>query len=348
MVAVVAALSLIAGVVAAPLAPRQSDAAETARAAKIVGPDSGLNDCASCHALEVEAWQNTAHYSDFAERHRSPGAAAVLGALGLRTMKRGATCRRCHYTSTIQDGQVTPKWGVSCESCHGPAADWVGVHSHARGDVNANVLPIGAGKTEAPDARRARLAAAAAKGFIHSQMLYEIAVTCLGCHIVADEDLVNRGGHVPGSAFDLVAWSQGQVRHNYVSSPGAPSAPTNRAATPKELRRLYVTGAMVDYELSLRAFAGATAQGESFYSAMTDRFAAARKKVDVILATVPIAELTAVVATLPAIPSDGASAARAADRLRAATRAFLAKHDGADLAKLDPLIPTVYKGRPLR
>jgi hypothetical protein len=334
--------------VGAPPAPQQTAADEAARAAKTIGPDTADNNCATCHAQEVEAWQNTSHYTDFTDRHRSPRALAILKAMGQRTMKREPTCRQCHYTSVTKDGAVSPQWGVSCESCHGPGADWAGLHNRVRGDANANVLPMGTGKDEAPAARQARLGAAAARGMIHSQMIYEIAVNCFSCHIVSNEELVNKGGHKTGSDFDLVAWSQGAVRHNYVSSPGAPSAPTNRAATAKELRRLYVTGAMVDYEFSLRNLAAATVQDGPFYQGMVDRTITARKKVNAMLAAVKIPELASAVAALPLETKDAPSALRAADCLRDAICLYLAKHDGSDLAALDPLIPTSYKGRASR
>lgn len=329
----------------APPPLQQTVAEEAARAAKTIGPDTADNNCATCHQQEVDAWQNTSHYSDFTDRHRSPRALAILSAMGQRTMKREPTCRQCHYTSIMKDGDVTPQWGVSCESCHGAAAGYSVVHNRARGDATANVLKWGTSKEESPDARQARLAAAAAKGMIHSQMIYEIAVNCYSCHIVSNEELVNKGGHKTGSDFDLVAWSQGEVRHNYVSSPGAPSAPTNRPATPNELRRLYVTGAMVDYEFSLRMLAAAKQIDGPYYHGMIDRTNAARKKVDALLAAAKIPELSTVVATLPAVTRDAAGALKAADCLREATCLFLSKHDGSDLAGLDPLIPTMYKGR---
>lgn len=327
-----------------PAASHWTPEREAARAAVIVGPDTGDNNCAGCHAREVEAWRNTVHYTDFTDRHRSPRALEILNAMGQRSMKRESTCRQCHYTSIVKDGDVSPQWGVSCESCHGPGAAWVSIHNKAGGVAGAKVLTMGTGKDETPAARQQRLAAAAAKGMIHSEMLYAIAANCYSCHIVSNEELVNKGSHKTASDFDLVAWSQGEVRHNFVSSPGSPSAPTNRAATPQELRRLYVTGAMVDYEYSLRTLASATDTGGAFYRGMIDRSNAARKKVDAMLAVASILELSSVVSTLPAVMSDATDAVKDADCLREATRLFLQKHDGSDLAALDQMIPTMYKG----
>ncbi len=49
---------------------------------------------------------------------------------------------------------------------------------------------------------------------IRLHAIYDLAKTCYGCHVVPQEDLVNKGGHRAGSAFELVSWSQGEVLHN--------------------------------------------------------------------------------------------------------------------------------------
>lgn len=327
-------------------AAQESADADLAKAAKIIGPEQTENNCATCHAPETEAWQNTRHYATFNDRHRSPRAQEILKAMGERSMKRSASCRGCHYTSIAKATVVTPLWGVSCESCHGPGKDWNAIHNRPGGNPSADALKWGAGKSEASAARQARLAAGVAKGMIHSDMTYEIAANCFGCHTVPSESLVNTGGHHAGSDFDLVAWSQGEIRHNFASSPGAPDKPTNRPATADELRRLYVVGAMVDLEVSLRNLTGVKQKGGAFHTAMIDRVNRGRKKVDGILKAVPIPEIAQAVAALPAtVTADTPVAAAAADALRAATRQFAAKHDGSSLGALDPQIPKEVKGK---
>ena len=67
------------------------------------------------------------------------------------------------------------------------------------------------------------------------------------------------GGHLAGSQdFELVAWSQGMVRHNFVRTGGT----ANGAPSPAELRVMYVVGVMADLEYSLRAVAAATRKGD--------------------------------------------------------------------------------------
>ena len=119
-------------------------------------------------------------------------------------MKRSTVCRQCHYTSRVKENKVRPAWGVSCESCHAPAGDWNDIHNRQGGNQAAEKLKWGDGKTESSENRVARLGAARDKGMVHSEMLYEIAANCFGCHTVPNETLVNRGGHHVGKEFDLV------------------------------------------------------------------------------------------------------------------------------------------------
>ncbi|HET6249101.1 MAG TPA: multiheme c-type cytochrome [Tepidisphaeraceae bacterium] len=325
----------------------RSEADQLAEAAKIVGPD-GNNDnaCSKCHIVENNAWQNTHHYSTFKERHQSPEAKAILEKMKFRSMKRQGECLQCHYTSVVDSGKLVPTWGVSCESCHGPAADWVTIHNKPGGNPAAKALAWGTGKNEPPAQKEARLKAAEAKGMISSQMIYEIATNCFSCHTVPDETLVNKGGHKAGSDFDLVAWSQGEVRHNFADSPGAPNHPTNRPATAAQLRRLYVVGAAVDLQFTLKNLAIVKEKGGVFDKAMVERANRIRAKVAAILAAAPIPELADALKAVPAkIDATTVLPAGLPETLAAATKKFAATNDGSKLAAIDPLIPKVYMGK---
>src|SRR5271170_7950972 len=97
---------------------------------------AGAEKCAECHAPEVEAWKLTHHYSTFNTMHRRPEAREIANKMGLRRIKEESLCLRCHYTSqTGDDGVVHVISGISCESCHGAAVDWIKVHS-AKDDPN--------------------------------------------------------------------------------------------------------------------------------------------------------------------------------------------------------------------
>ena len=82
------------------------------------------------------------------------------------------------------------------------------------------------------------------------QGLYTIAENCFQCHTVPNQELVNTGLHPAGSAFDLVSWSQGEVRHNYQYS----SDQKNRPATQERLRVMYVVGLLTDLDPAFYLF----------------------------------------------------------------------------------------------
>ena len=97
--------------------------------------------------------------------------------------------------------------------------------------------------------------------------VYLIAKQCYNCHTVPNEKLVNVGGHQAGSKdFELVAWSQGMVRHNFLRTGGT----ANAESTAAQLRVMYVVGVMTDLEYSLRAVAAAT-QKAAFGVASAER-----------------------------------------------------------------------------
>jgi len=326
--------------------PYKSEAQEKATAAKIVGPDKVENNCQSCHALEYDAWLHSRHYATIKDRHRSPRAKEVLANMGQKSMKRAGDCRQCHYTSTLRNDSLNAQWGVSCESCHGAADEWNSIHNKSGGKT----IEWGTGKSGDAAARAARLKPAVAKGMIHSDMIYEIATNCFGCHTVPNEPLVNKGDHKAGSAdFELASWSQGEVRHSFATSPGAPDNPTNRPATPNQLRRLYVVGQLVDLEYSLRNLSVAKDKGGKWDTAMAARATAARAKLAAILKAVPIPEISGAVNAVPAsITTSTAISAGMADQVGAAARKFVQTHDGSKLGALDSMIPTQVKGTPYK
>ncbi len=325
-----------------------TEAQEMARAAKIVGPEKFDNNCATCHALEHEAWLHTRHYATFKDRHRSPKAKTVLANMGQRSMKRAGQCRQCHYTNIVKpNGKLSATWGASCESCHGPAKDWNDIHNKVGGDPNGQTIQWGEGKKGSPAARGARLKVAEAKGMIHSSRIYDIATNCFGCHTVPNEQIVNTGQHLASSQeFELVSWSQGEIRHSFATSAGAPDAPTNRPATANQRRRLYLVGQMVDLEYSLRNIAGVKETGGTFHQAMIERVNRARGNLTQALGAVNVPELSAAVNAVPAsVDTSTSISAGLANQLGAASQTFVQKYDGSGLGGIDSLIPTSVKGQ---
>ena len=195
--------------------------------AKVMGAEA----CAKCHESEVYQWKLTPHQQTIDTLHRKPEAKAIAKRLGLRSVKRNDTCVRCHYTRFEVRGRVRIDSGVSCESCHGPSLDWLELHS--------DYGPGATRQTESAEHRKERREASIAAGMNNPSNLYLIARQCLDCHTTPDERLVDEGGHPAGSlGFDLVAWSQGIVRHNFVRSDGA----VNAFSSPNRLRVMYVVG----------------------------------------------------------------------------------------------------------
>jgi hypothetical protein len=110
-------------------------------------------------------------------------------------------------------------------------------------------------QTESEAHQRERLMQSIAQGMRNPRNVYSIARSCLQCHTVPNEKLVNVGGHTAGSKdFELVRWSQGMVRHNFLRSANAVNAPS----PPNRLRVMFVCGLIADLEFSTRAVSQAT------------------------------------------------------------------------------------------
>ncbi len=221
----------------------------------------GNQACVKCHAAEISVWQKTPHARTFDELHRRPEASQIASKLGIQSIRHGDRCVACHYTMQQADSGVTlvsrgneapinahAIAGISCESCHGPAKHWLEAH-HDYGGEGITRL------TESPEHRQQRLAKSIALGMRNPHNVFLVAQSCYRCHTTADEELVNVGGHSTGSLdFELVAWSQGTVHHNFVRTDGK----QNIQSSPERLRYMFVAGVMAEVESSLRGVAAAT------------------------------------------------------------------------------------------
>lgn len=296
-------------------------------AAKIVGPDQ----CAKCHQPEVQQWMRTPHFATFDSLHRKPRAKEIADKLGLQSIKRSNVCTQCHYTLQNQDERERVVAGVSCESCHGGASGWLTLHSDYGG---AGVTRA----TESTEHREKRVKESVAAGMNNPHNIYLIAKQCYDCHTVPNEKLVNVGGHVAGSQdFELVAWSQGMVRHNFVRTGGA----TNGTLSAEELRILFVVGVMTDLEYSLRAVAGATDKA-TFGVTSAQRAARMKKRLHHIqkLVNEPLLKPALDgVATLELRLGNQAAIVSAADVVGKAAYEFADQADGKRLAALDAMLP---------
>ncbi len=221
----------------------------------------GNKACVKCHASEISVWEKTPHARTFDELHRRPEASQIARKLGIQSIRHGDRCVACHYTMQHADSDMTligrghnppvnahAIAGISCESCHGPAKNWLDAH-HDYGGEGITRL------TETREHREQRLAKAISLGMRNPHNVYLVAQSCYRCHTTADEELVNIGGHSPGSLdFEFVAWSQGTIHHNFVSTEGK----QNVASSPERLRYMFVAGVIAEVESSLRGVAAAT------------------------------------------------------------------------------------------
>ena len=308
--------------------------AETA--GKVVFPER----CGECHAAEFEVWEQTSHATGFGTLHTTARAKEVYRALGLRLIKRGTeettpACLECHYTPEVRRDVVRAGAGVTCESCHGPARDWVGVHSDydvAEPDFQrAAVL-------ESADHRAQRVADSRAAGMRRPSDLYDVAANCFGCHTVPREELVNVAGHTTGSDFELVDWNE-RIRHNFLESYKTADGRTNAERPALWKRVTYVVGRALDVEYSLRGVAVAT-EDELYFAAMTDRAGAAIDELYYLNDTVAIPAVETIIDIFDGVelkPNNRGALLAAADEIETATRAFIAGSDGTQLAAVDHL-----------
>jgi cytochrome c554/c'-like protein len=298
-------------------------------AAKIVGP----NACAECHKQETEAWKETHHFKTFREMPRRKEANEIAEKMGVQRIRSESLCLTCHYTVQDKENKKQPIAGISCESCHSPGEDWIKVHSQFSGKTE---------KTETKAEAEARLKLADSKGMIRPSALYRLAKNCYSCHVVPQEDLVNKGGHAAGSAFELVSWSQGEVRHSTWHSKGKQNVPASAARK----RMLYVVGLGVELETGLRAVSRATARRRYAFE-MAKRVDRARKQLAAAAKAVPnvpeIAKIVEYAYSAGLKLNNERFLTAAADGISKLLVSITEKYDGSTMGGLDSLIPAPDK-----
>jgi hypothetical protein len=299
-------------------------------AARITGPGTMNTGCGNCHKPAFAAWELTPHHKSLKllTEERKDQAKEIADAMGIRSgriTRSQNLCWDCHTTPMVVEGQTRPEFGVSCESCHGPAAGWLAIHNDRSHSDRWKVCDE--------------------KGMIRKDRIDLIAENCFSCHTVANEELVNKGKHKAGSEFELVAWSQGAVRHNFFENEAS-----NRVNPPERLRVMFVAGKLVELEVTLRNLASVKEPQGEYARAMLERCNRVSKELD-NLRQLPAAEIGEAYAAIPldeagALSMDSARLAEAAAKVKDATRRFVQSHDGSKLSDLDPTLPKPesYKG----
>lgn len=202
----------------------------------------GAESCQKCHAAEHAVWEGTKHFASFRDVHKNPKAKEILAAVGgAQSMKKNSTCVLCHYTLIQGDGDAEPlaRSGPSCESCHGAASNWIGIHNDYGG---AEVTR----ETEPPAHQAKRFTDAQAQGMRWPSMGYELASNCMGCHALTQPALDKAtlakmldAGHPLTPDWEFVRYAQGSARHRFYP----PDISTNSEISPQELARAFVIGA---------------------------------------------------------------------------------------------------------
>lgn len=287
--------------------------------------------CVKCHAAEVNAWRRTPHWQTFEELHRKPEAKQIAERLGIQSIKYEDRCVACHYTQQAQAGQAVVISGVSCESCHGASQAWIDLHHDYGGEGITR-------ETESAAHRDRRITSAVAAGMRNPENLYLVAQSCFRCHTVQDETLVNVGGHSVGSLdFELVSWSQGTVRHNFLRGDGK----TNANSSAARLRVMFVAGMIADLEASLRAVAAATENNTYGVNAArrAARGAARLRSVADKVESVAVDEVLAAFDAVQLRLGNATALQLAADTIAAAGYQLAEQSNGEEFAALDAFIP---------
>jgi hypothetical protein len=309
-----------------------ADSAVASDPAKTVGP----NACAECHKMEAESWKGTHHFKTFREMPRNTKANEIADRMGVRRIRSESLCLGCHFTVQQKNDREEPVAGISCESCHGAGKDWIKVHSGFSGKT-----PLFESKGE----EKARWKLADSKGMIRPLSFYLLAKNCFACHVVPQEDLVNKGGHKAGSDFDLVAWSQGEVLHNTWYSKGKENVPAGAARR----RMLYLIGLGAELESALRAIAKATVR-KPYAFAMAKRADRARKQLAAAAEAAPnVPEIKTMVELAHSAGlklNNERLLTAAADGVSKQLESITERYDGNTMPGLDSLIPgqDKYKG----
>jgi hypothetical protein len=297
----------------------------------IKGPDA----CGECHKKSVESWKQSHHAKSFKTLPRSENARDIAKKMGLKRIKADSDCLTCHFTSAMVEEKIKPIAGISCESCHGAGMEWIDVHSDFGGkDVKA--------ENEDPAHKVERYSKSEAAGMIRPSNIYALAENCYQCHTVPNEKLVNIGGHTAGSAFELVRWSQGEVRHNLWYTDA------NEGASIERRRMMFIVGKALDLEYALRGVAKAT-EPKKYAKAMAKRAATARKQIAAIAKRVESPEIDEIVAISSGVKlklNNEAELSAAALAISNATKALAKRYDGSEFGGIDGALPSEdkYKG----
>ena len=225
----------------AAVIPRFAPRVQAGQASRYTGPGS----CASttCHGSVTPRTDNRVLQNEYSiwivkDKHSQAYASLqgnvgerMAAILGLGKAESAPKCLACHALD-VPAGQRARTFelseGVSCESCHGPAAAWLGPHTE-RDWTHEKSLAL---------------------GMYDTRDLTKRTEKCLSCHLGNDEKSVDHemiaAGH-PDLYFELDSFSAVMPRH--WKEPGEPGEPAN--SDPWYDVRELTTGQAVQLQQSL-------------------------------------------------------------------------------------------------
>ena len=160
---------------------------------------------------------------------------------------------------------------------------------------------------------------------IHSSMLFEIAQNCNGCHTMQNVDPAMAGklidaGHPINGDYELVEYSQGQVRHRFYP----PDVTVNQEMSKSELANMFLTGHAVGLVYATNGIA--KSDNAKYKAEMQKRVDAATKALGAVKDQIPAAN------KLLSSPNEGNA------------RSFITEITGKDLsAAVGAMLPSSYK-----
>lgn len=259
----------------------------------VTHPDLIVNEvsgeaCMQCHTPHTDSWMKTKHFASKDILIDSKKASDILEDFGsTKSALEEESCATCHFTTKTVESKPMPILGISCESCHGAAKDWVAIHQHSS---IKDFLSFDAGKIKDADALakfndtktkvKGLSDEAAFKALIHettaslgmikSTDTYNLIENCYQCHTVPDPKLINTTKHKAGSSFEILRFLTGDVLHHFagVNEKGA----ENKPLSIEKKRELFVAGKMLFVENALRALDkgefGSNGDGTKYYEKM--------------------------------------------------------------------------------
>ena len=274
----------------------------------------GYKSCVKCHENQYKVWKKTKHFKGYKSLTKHKDAEKIARAMGVsvKKIKKSTICAECHFTLGHKKGRPRPISGVSCESCHGPSKDWLDIHNDFGKGVKER-------KFESSPHRAERRKKQTELGMTFPGNIANFAKNCYGCHMVANEKLLNLSDHPIPESFDLAERTQGDLRHG-------PKASTS------QIRKMKIIGYAVELELGLASLA--KTQKGGFARAMTMRSVTALANLKAIQSNVNNAELNKLIniANTTKIVAGNSQLNSVSSKLSSMIESFSSDADGSKLA----------------